>query len=162
MCLFCQIIGTFYVILSKNNSNKITGCLQTRFSNLIVSKIHTTENLQVPGFPLTLKLTSPWCPCLPHGWFKKFTDVAAMDDVDRLFECFKCGISPPRKIPLPLSSTHKLIHFSRIFVDHFWPNLDSGHDHWTEIYLIAYTLFRFDAKLATSYSKTDILGTENV
>ncbi|KAL4565043.1 hypothetical protein LXL04_029125 [Taraxacum kok-saghyz] len=30
------------------------------------------------------------------GSSKEYTDVAAMDDVDRLFECFKCGISPPR------------------------------------------------------------------
>jgi hypothetical protein len=27
----------------------------------------------------------------------KSSTTTTMEDVDRLFECFKCGISPPRK-----------------------------------------------------------------
>lgn len=33
----------------------------------------------------------------------------AMDDVDRLFQCFKCGISPPGEL-LSSLAPHKLIH----------------------------------------------------
>lgn len=34
------------------------------------------------------------------------SNLVAMDDVDRLFECFKCGISPPRKLSLPCLFGH--------------------------------------------------------
>ncbi|KAL4557033.1 hypothetical protein LXL04_035203 [Taraxacum kok-saghyz] len=45
------------------------------------------EFCKFPAFPL-IKPDKPSVP-MDH-------DVAAMDDVDRLFECFKCGISPPQ------------------------------------------------------------------
>ena len=38
-----------------------------------------------------------------HSFGKKEKISAkSMDDVDRLFECFKCGVSPPRKLSLSL------------------------------------------------------------
>lgn len=55
-----------------------------------------------------------------------------MDDVDRLFECFKCGISPPRKLPLFLppppclatenskSKTKKIKSFTRLTMSFIW------------------------------------------
>ena len=49
-----------------------------------------------------------------HSFGKKEKISAkSMDDVDRLFECFKCGVSPPRKLSLSLS----------LSLSHIWENI---------------------------------------